>query len=276
MTHGLILTPEQLADFDRRGVLRFPGLLSIDRVRQAREYVQGRLALVGLWKDGGWRLGDHPRPQWPDNGRKVSKVIGNKHPSIEALLDEPALLAVVDALLEGRAFDRELFKRPQVLVSLPNADTWTVPTGWHVDGPRLASGRRPGVQLFACLDTVEPRGGGTLVVAGSHRLLNEGRFILARDLRRRLRREDFFRELYSEAPGAAGDRARLLNRTGAVGDVPLEVVEFTGAPGDAYLMDLRLLHAVAPNAADHPRMMVTHRFWCADAVPELAQAHGWQ
>src|SRR6266404_129876 len=154
MTRNRILTPEQIAEFDRRGVLRFAGLLSVDRVRRAREYVQDRLALLGLWRDGEWRLGDHPRPQWPKTGPKASKTIGNKHPDVEALLDEPALLGAVDALLDGHPFDRELFKRPQVLFSLPNTHTWIVPAGWHVDAPRLPSGRRPGVQLFTFLDTV--------------------------------------------------------------------------------------------------------------------------
>ena len=275
MTRPLNLSPDQLAEFDRRGVLRLPGLLSTDHVRRAREYVQERLALLGLWRDGAWRLDDRPRPRWPDSGVKGSKAIGNNHPAVEALLDEPALLAAVEALLEGRPCERELFKRPSVLFTLPNADTWTVPAGWHSDNPRLASNRRPGVQLFACLDTVEPRGGGTLAIAGSHRLFNEGRVILTKDLTRLFRNEDFFRDLEGEAPDDVQDRARLLHRTGAVGDVALEVLEFTGAPGDAYLMDLRLLHTAAPNALDRPRMMVTHRFLCADAVPELAEAHGW-
>jgi ectoine hydroxylase-related dioxygenase (phytanoyl-CoA dioxygenase family) len=276
MTGTSSLRPEQLAEFDRRGVLRVAGLLSGDRVRRAREYVQDRLAPLGLWREGAWRLGDHPKPQWPDSGLKASKVIGNKHPDVEALIDEPALLAAVDVLLEGHAFDREIFKRPQLLISLPNADNWTAPTDWHVDCPRLASGRRPGVQLFTFLDTVEPRGGGTLVIAGSHRLFNEGRFILAKELGRLLRREDFFRKLCSEGPGGRHNRAHLLNHAGAVGNVALEVVELTGAPGDAYLIDLRVVHAVAPNAADRTRMMATHRFWRADVVQELAQAHGWE
>ncbi|MGH8144053.1 MAG: hypothetical protein ACREU2_16240, partial [Steroidobacteraceae bacterium] len=65
---------------------------------------------------------------------------------MEALLDEPALLSTVIALLDGHTFDRTVYKRPQVLFTLPNSDSWTVPTTWHVDVPRLASGRRPGVQ----------------------------------------------------------------------------------------------------------------------------------
>ena len=266
------LTPQQIADFDHRGLLRLPGLLAADRVARARDYVLSRLERAGLWRDGEWRLDERPRPQWPDSGVKSSKAIGNRHPAVEGLIAEPALLAVVDALLEGQAFDREIYKRPQVMVTLPNIDAWTVPTGWHVDTPRLASGRRPGVQLFTFLDRVEPAGGGTLVVAGSHWLFNEGRVIHAEDLRRRLGQEDFFRVLFADD---AGDRAPLLDHTGVVGDASLEVVELTGAPGDVYLIDLRLVHTAAPNAHERPRLMATHRFCRTDVMPELAQAFGW-
>jgi ectoine hydroxylase-related dioxygenase (phytanoyl-CoA dioxygenase family) len=130
--------------------------------------------------------------------------------------------------------------------------------------------------VFAFLDTVESRGGGTLVVAGSHRLLNEGRFLRVKDLRDLLCRETFFRELCSEASSGLGDRARLLGQVGAVGDVTLEVLELTGSPGDAYFTDLRALHTAAPNAASYPRIMATDRFVPVDVMRELAEALGWE
>jgi hypothetical protein len=270
-----VVTPEQLDEFNRRGVLRLSGLLAAERVRRAREYVLLRLARLGIWKDGAWQLGALPRPQWPATGLKTSQVIGNRHPDLEALFAEPAIVSTVQTLLDGCAIDRTVYRRPQVLLTLPNCDTWTVPSSWHVDVPRLASGRQPGVQLFAFLDRVEPRGGGTLVIAGSHRLLNEGRVIRAKELRKVLCRDAFFRKLYSGASVSIDERARLLDQGYAVGDVALEVVELTGAPGDAYLTDLRLLHASAPNAADRSRMMATHRFVRADVVQELTEAYGW-
>lgn len=42
----------------------------------------------------------------------------------------------------------------------------------------------------------------------------------------------------------------------------MRVAELTGAPGDIVLMDLRVLHALAPNAGERPRMVlgqVLHR-----------------
>lgn len=269
------LNTRQRDAFDRTGILRLEGLFPAESVRRARDAVLRPLAQLGLWKDGAWHLDAVPRPQWPDTGLKTPKAIGNKHAELAALLDEPAMHAVVDALLDGHAADRAIHVRPQVLFTLPNADSWAVPHGWHVDGPRLASGQSHGVQLFTFLDTVAPCGGGTLVVAGSHRLLNEGRSIKMKEIRRLLCQHDYFRELFCETPARLNDRARLLAERAVVGDTALNVVELTGAAGDAYFVDLRALHAAAPNATAHPRMMLTHRFIRADLARELAQAYGW-
>jgi len=102
----------------------------------------------------------------------------------------------------------------------------------------------PGVQIFACLDTVEPGGGGTLAVTGSHRLLNERVRISSGDLRKRLMKERYFAELMSNK---RDDRLRFLREVGHMGNVALQVVEVTGEAGDVYFMDLRVLHTVAPH-----------------------------
>ena len=274
MTPTFTLTPEQREEFARRGVLRLEGLLSAQSVQRARGVVLTRLEQLGLWKDAAWHLDGRPRPEYPDSGLKTSKAVGNKRPEFEALLDEPGLRRVVDALLEGRPFDRTIYRRPMLLFTLPNIEQWVLPPGRHVDAPRLASGRWPGVQMFACLDHVAPRGGGTLVIAGSHKLLNDGRHIRARELHRLLGSEDFFRRIWGKRPISVDDDDALP--CGAVDNVALEVMELTGAPGDTWLMDLRVLHSGAPNAADRPRMMITHRFICADLVGEVAEANGWR
>jgi hypothetical protein len=273
VTQTFTLTEQQRDEFDRRGVLRLEGLISADRVARARELVQRQLAPLGLWRDGAWRLEAVPKPGAVNGGVKTSKAIGNKRPEIEALIEDPALRSVVDHFLGGRPFDRSMHPRPTVLFTLPNTEVWTLPIGWHTDTPRLASGEWPGVQVFICLDAVEPGGGGTLVVAGSHRLLNDGRSIVPRDFPRLLNDEPFFRDLFS-GRGAHHHVANLP--TGLAEGVALEVVELTGAPGDVYVTDLRLLHAAAPNAGVRPRIMATDRFLRADLVGEVAQAYGWR
>lgn len=266
-----ILTSDQLDEFAHRGVIRLEGLLSAESVGAARAYLQDRLARLGYWRDGAWRLENAPRLPWPERGLKTSQVIGNKHPAVEALIEEPALLAAVDQLLGHQPFDRTIHRRPQLLFTLPNDGPWTLPSGWHADGPRLASGGCAGVQMFACLDRVEPRGGGTLAIAGSHRLFDLGRAMRAKEFNQLLGLEPFYLNLLA-AEGSCWTQPLPV---GVVGDIELDVLELTGEPGDAYLMDIRMLHAGAPNARDRPRMMATHRFWRADRVQEIADAYGW-
>jgi hypothetical protein len=101
-----ILSPQQLDEFDRRGVLRLNGLLPANTVRRALVHVQRRLARLGPWKHGAWCLSAYPRPTWPASGLKTSKEIGNDHPDVSALVDEPAVIAVAEALVGGCAIDR--------------------------------------------------------------------------------------------------------------------------------------------------------------------------
>ena len=267
-------TPEQRDQFARRGVVCLPALLNPETVRCARERVLKRLEPTGLWREGTWRLDAAPRPAWPDNGlRKPSKVIGNKHPEIEALVDDPALRSVVDQLLGGRPCDRSIYRRPMTLFTLPNIDAWRLPTGWHTDVARLPSGESPGVQMFTFLEPVAARGGGTCVIAGSHRLLNDGRAILPRDFPRALHDERFFHDLYAGRFSVDGPGAALP--VGHVDNIRLKVMELTGEPGDAWVMDLRIFHTGAPNASARPRVMVTDRYVRADLMREIAEAWGW-
>lgn len=266
------LSDEQLSQFEREGVLKIERLVSRDGIARARQAVLRPLAALGLWRDGRWSLDDRPRPGWPATGLKPARDIGHRHAEVEALIEEPGVRAVVERLLGGAAFDRKVYPRPQILASLPNSGPWVFPTGWHTDVPRLASGASPGVQLFTFLEAVGPQGGGTLVVAGSHRLLNDGRRVKVKEITTALRSEPFFQALFR--PRAPEVDARMLP-LGRVDGTRVEVMELTGEPGDAWLMDLRILHAAAPNASDRPRLMVTHRFVRADLMGEMAAAFGW-
>ncbi len=253
------LTRDDIAAFAHDGVLRIDALIPADTINRAREAVLRPLTALGLWRDGQWRLDDAIPP-------KVARDIGNRHADVEALIDQAGVRAVVDTLLDSQPFDRTLYPRPQILFSLPVGGPWSLPAQWHTDCPRLASGERPGIQLFTFLEPVEPCGGGTLVVAGSHRLVNDGRHVRPAHVSKALRDEPFFRRLASggEMPPA-----------GAACGKPVKVVELTGAPGDVWLMDLRALHSASMNTSSRPRVMVTQRFLRADLMPEVATAYGW-
>ena len=268
------LTADQRQTFEREGLLRLEGLLSEAAVHEAREAVLRPLEAIGLWRDGGWRLDALPRPRWPESGPKTASAIGHKHPELRRLAEDPSLQRVARELTGQDEFDRT--HRPQVLFTLPNAEQWSAPLGWHLDLPRLASGRAPGVQLFTFLEPVAPGGGGTVIACGSHRLLNEGRHVRSRDVKEALGREPFFRDLYAAGQGGPADRAAFMARRARIQDVEVSLVELTGAPGDAWIMDLRALHGGSPNTSARPRLMMAQRFVRADLADELAEAYGWR
>lgn len=259
MPQSLCLTDAQKRGLETRGVVRLEGMLPAEPVRVVREAVLQRLAERRLWPE---EVRQQPMPHWPEPG-VTTKQIGKRHPELEALFELPEVTAPIEDLFAGAPIDRAMFSRPQLLVTLPNAAEWSAAnSGWHADLPRLASGGRPGVQLFVLLDEVAPHGGGTLVVAGSHWLFDDGRFVRAKDLTGMLEDIPFFRDVWA---GSEPDK-----------DGKFEVVEMTGAAGDAWLMDLRLLHSAAPNTASTPRMMATWRYLRAELVEEIAAGFGWE
>lgn len=264
-----MLTEQLLATFAHDGVIKLGGLLPADRVKAARDVVCEALAMLGLWRDGGWRLDAVPRPEWPATGLKPGRDIGHDRPEFRALMDDAALMAVVEELTGGGPFDRSIHGKAQVLCSLPNIERWRMPSSLHIDVPRLADDQSAGVQAFAIVEPVGPHGGGTVVVAGSHRLLADRGALKPRTFWRLLRDEPFFRAFVDE-PETEGDLP-----AGSCLGVPLQVMELTGEPGDVWITDLCVLHAASPNQAHRPRVMVTDRFAPVGLVPAIETAYGW-
>jgi Phytanoyl-CoA dioxygenase (PhyH) len=143
------------------------------------------------------------------------------------------------------------------LVTFPMDGDWEIPaSGWHLDSPPAR--QLPTVRMFAYLSEVPARGGGTLVVEGSHRLAAAYPGAHSRTVRDQLSRQDpWLREIWH--PAGHEDRITALTDHGAeIGGVRLRVAELTGAPGDVVLWHPALFHTAAPNTARHPRFMLTH------------------
>lgn len=264
-----MLSEHQRAEFDASGVLKIDSLISEQAIIRAHREVLSRFEALNFSRNRKWKLDDRLRSKWPDKGYST-KQIGNKIEDVEHLLDEPGIKPIVDDLLAHADLDEHMFKRPQILVTLPNEGAWFMPNdGWHVDIPRLTSGHRAGVQIFILLDEVQSQGGGTLAVSGSHHLLNNGDFIRSRDVTKQLRKHPFFHELMLVHHSSI-DKVSNSEVTKPSGErIDLAIVEMTGAAGDVYFMDTRVVHSGAPNVNDQPRMMATHRFVRADSVAEM-------
>lgn len=154
---------------------------------------------------------------------------------------------------------------------------WDVPAdGWHVDGWPGPQGEDPaGVTVFTVLAPLRPCGGGTLVLAGSYRLLRTdlasmvGKHRLPAVRRELGERYQWLAELWGPAHGSGGDRRRRYLGEGDVLDgVPVRVVEVTGEPGDAFVMRADTFHTLSPNSLAGPRMMLVKTWSPADGKPE--------
>jgi hypothetical protein len=173
------------------------------------------------------------------------------------------LAAVVDQILGVGSWDWPT-SWGDFLITFPHTRTWTLPTRyWHQDWSFDVDCDPPRwVKAFIFLNEVKPSGGGTLVVTGSHLLPQ--RFSRGRILGDAGRPLKDFERLYVECRylrelAQPGDdqtrRRRFMDAETNIDNVPLQVVELTGSPGDVVFIHPWLVHAVAPNAADALRLM---------------------
>ena len=153
-----------------------------------------------------------------------------------------------------------------VTFPFPNPDqAWVLPHHlWHVDFHYAipTSGPPFGLKEFALFGDIGPRGGGTLLISRSHRMVAE--FLLEqpealrRDFRRtRLRfmgRHPWLAEL--ARPGTEPSRTRrFMDHDTDVNRITARVVELTGQAGDVALSHPWVVHHVAPNTSERPRFM---------------------
>ena len=261
-----MLTPSQIRTFETSGLLRLPAMLRPETADLHRENIQRLARRSGAWKDGVW----HRRSRAED-GRLLKRI--RKSTELGSFVSPEVYQLLVE--LVGRRPITPWVDQPELLFSLPKSGrpgqtsttaepAETAPSeqrvhrhfAWHVDIERLPEGGVTGVQFFTFLDTVEPGGGATVAVTGSHHLVNDGTRMRFEAVKAELARRPFFRDLFSRD-------ARPEDTLGAVGradGVDLDVVELVGQPGDVYVMDLRVLHSRSPNTRDTARMMVTQRF----------------
>ena len=255
-----MLTQNQIDEFQKNGIIYLKQLIDKKLVEKALNSILKRAALSGLHKDSNWQLKDRPFTPVPE---AVSKLLGRTN--IENSLGdlcEGKVESIISQLLDNRPIHSPI-RNGQILFTLPNADVWTLPyANWHLDIARLSGIGLPGVQFFTFLNEVKPGGGGTLAVAGSHLLLNGQEKISSKKVRGRLKQWDFFKELMHPK---STKREKFISQPGRANDVELQVVEMHGKPGDVYLMDMRLLHTIAPNAAKVPRIMLTKRYFLKEA-----------
>ena len=257
-----MLTPEQLDEFDRRGVLRLRGFYPKADIDSMADR---------LWADLEKRYGIHrDRPESWTVASPV-KFQAVKRSGAFAALGSPKLHDLADALLGAGAWD-EPARWGGALVTFPTAAPSLPRPPWHLDiGGVEQLSPLPVLRVFTFLEPAAPHGGGTLYVAGSHRLAMdveraEGLPVRSEQVRDRLKAEHPWFARLLTTPTA--DLRALIDIEAQVGAHLVRLEEMTGAPGDLIIMHPAILHGTAHNALDRPRMMLTEWIKRRDRAPE--------
>ena len=273
-----MLSQEEKESFVKWGFVKIDALIPNEVVDPIREAVLDRLRRHGFWGEEGWEAPADAEAE--KKLRNTIKEISRSSKSLRPILTE-RMLSYARDLVSGDEVEMSppitqfLFTAPRSYVM--NHDgrwngKWEVPRNiWHLDMPRSRSIGPPGPEMFTFLNKVEPKGGGTLILAGSHRLLNDVDYLSSKGVKRKLKRHAYFRELTGKGDG---DRSRFLEEIGYIDNVPVKVVELTGDPGDVYFVDLRLLHSLGANTSDQPRMMIAQRMPRQEAFNALMATVG--
>jgi len=246
-----VLTAEQRRSFAEDGYLYLPRVLTPDVVDVMRRRLWQRLAHNGA-DPNDWTT-------WsPDKATNLQAIRAGDPP--------PAENPLINGLLD-HVFGEGAWAAPkhwgQALVTFPSTGDWTVPTRiWHLDYPYwFPSDAVWGANLFLFVADLAPRGGGTLVVKSSHRVI--ARFVasiegLATKKQKFLRQKfdahhEWFWDLTHDA---SGDRiARFMAADADVDGIGVRVVELTGQAGGAVLCHPWMVHASSPNCLSQPRLM---------------------
>ena len=262
------LSPEQVAAFEEHGHLRLGEAFSREIALQLQQRMWAELQ-----EDFG--IGRDDRRTWYQPRRSLR---GAKWDPLQGAIATERLVGAIDALL-GPVPWHMPSNWGVVLVTFPDQTEgeWTLPTsGWHYDFDiRDNATSLSGLIVFTFFSAVEPRGGGTLIVEGSHRLLRRFGEGLSpddrrgdhRQLRRRFLQHDPWLNALAGGGPAPHDRiGHFMGATQEVQGIPVRVTELTGQPGDAVLCHPLMLHVSAANRSDTPRFMRSQRI-CGDAHP---------
>lgn len=154
-----MLSPDQRQEFDRSGLLRLPQAVPSADTERMRERLWEFLADTQA-------ISRHDPGTWPVEGPQGFQKL-TRSGAFAGMAADSVLGACRELCTDLHWESADRWGRP--LLTFPRTGTWSVPTAsWHIDG---GIGPKPGLTVFCYLNRVEPDGGGTVVLAGSHRLV---------------------------------------------------------------------------------------------------------
>jgi len=240
--------------FRQHGWMRVRAAFSVDDAAAMRAAAWRALAQVGIME------GD-PLTWSKERPEHLQQV--KNDPAFRAV-GGARVLTAIGAALEGQAYE-EPKNWGALFLAFPSGATWNVPSrGWHADANYLSELSPPeGVRTHALFGDVAGRGGGTLIVSGSHRLVHQyfkqhppPPGTRGAEYRQLLQGHPYLRDLHTEGDG--DERvARFMDRAEEHGGLALQVVENTGAAGDVLLLHPLVLHVATANIGKQPRFLLS-------------------
>jgi len=209
------------------------------------------------------------RSTWRQQPRDLR---GGKSSPMQTRINTARVGGVIDDLLGA-----DTWQWPKhwgrAIATFPQGGVWDVPgykdpqgAGlWHWDSP--VSWHREalnGIFAFAFVGAVAPGGGGTSILAGSHRLLQlwEEQMSQATRPREASAERAWFHRAHpwlaaqtGVAPSPADRRAMFMEDGVEIEGIRLRVVELTGEPGDMVFCHPTIVHCASANCGTWPRMM---------------------
>lgn len=254
------MTAAQRSEFDECGWVRVPDVIPDEGVQSV---------LDCIWNDLEQRCGI-PREapeRWPEAKPKGFNRL------MRSGAFEPTYNKSVQDAIDG-FLGCSQWEKPSpwgaLLLTFPANGPWFLPNNsWHLDlQASVDSGADPipSVQVFAVLEPLDAQGGATVALSGSHRLvrhlarqpelIGEGR---SKDITKAVKRAaPKLRDLWTRDLGGNREE-RYLHSPVDVFGIPVQVVEFTGDPGDVIFMHPWIFHAASPNRGNRPRIVITER-----------------
>ncbi|MYD43584.1 MAG: hypothetical protein F4W90_06795 [Gammaproteobacteria bacterium] len=245
-----VLSDRDIEQFDETGLLKVKQAFAPETAAEIRSLLWERFAKWGITRGA------------PETWQSLdAATIRNVMKSTRRVRSLPAIYnnhsdAIASQLTRSNDIEKV---KPLLLLTFSgqheHIEDEVVPSKiWHLDTPNLVNGAIAGVIALGFVNHVRPGGGGTMVVAGSHRFFNASTSaVTSKIAKRKLRKHRYFSELFSKG---TANRDRFLEQAECVEDIEVKVVELTGEPGDVYFVNGSLLHTLTRNYLDDPRMMI--------------------
>lgn len=240
--------------FQATGVVRLQGAFAARQAAAMRDAV---------WRHAERQAGVRPGDPATWAGSPVVNWQGLKRePVFRPLADNQPVTDALDVIFGPGCWHRP---RPgaQILFSLPEPGPWVLPDSWHMDcGFEQATWPVPWVKLFAFAGEVGPGGGGTMLLPGTHRLVDRYRAGLPAPAGAGKSNWGLFLRQYPwlarllDGAGLPDHGRPLVGAADEIDGVPVQVVELTGSPGDVVITHMHVFHARSPNTSAVPRLML--------------------